>query len=382
MITELMESKRCFPLSTANGKRTAWLLERNMNRLEDRIGALFGFGHVVLFGRARAGLTAVLDAVGARDKPVIFPSNLCPVVLAAITAAGALPRPAPVSPVSGLTDDERLAEAMAGEPIPGVVMPTHLYGLWTPHARCHAAGWFVLENDTLCTTASRDGKHRAMGNALLVSFNHTKTIEAGIGGAVLTDDSVFAAELARLAAAWPPLSAQDDAVEKHLTMARRHLRSLGRSQLEEQLLEVDAAHIRHALPQNARKRIDAAMTVFPEAISHRWERVWMWREVLAHVSEDLLAPAADLLAPWRLTRYLRRPEWRDPLVAQLRAAGFDAGTNYPPLAQSFPALLPSQPDAERWGQAVINLWLTDDYDAGRIAAAACVIQDFFEKAAV
>jgi dTDP-4-amino-4,6-dideoxygalactose transaminase len=246
--------------------------------------------------------------------------------------------------------------------------------------RGDAAGWFVLENDTLCAAASRDGSRRAMGDALLVSFSHVKTIEAGIGGAVLTDDSVFAAELTRLAAAWAPLSAEDEAVEEHLTLARRHLRSLGRGQLAEQLLEVDAAHTRHALPENARERIATAMAVFPEEISHRWERVWMWKEALAHVSEELPASAAELSVPWRLTRYLRRPEWRDPLVARLRAAGFDAGTNFPPLAQSFPALLPSQPDAERWGQAVINLWLTDDYAPARISAAADVMQDFFEKA--
>ena len=40
-----------------------------MNRLEDRIGALFGYEHTVLFGRARSGLTAVLDVVGVVTSP-------------------------------------------------------------------------------------------------------------------------------------------------------------------------------------------------------------------------------------------------------------------------------------------------------------------------
>jgi dTDP-4-amino-4,6-dideoxygalactose transaminase len=352
-----------------------------MNRLEARIGALFGYGHTVLFGRARAGLAAVLDAVGARGKPVIFPSNICPAVVAAIAAAGARPVAAPVSPISGLADDERLADAMAAEPVPGIVMPTHLYGLWAAYPRCRAAGWFVLENDTLCAAALRDGRRRAMGDALLVSFNHVKTIEAGIGGAVLTDAPVLAAELARLAESWPPLSADDEAVEEHLTLARRHLRALGRGHLAEHLLEVDAAHTRHSLPENGRERIAAAMDMAPAAIARRWERIRLWEEALARFSEELCAPAAELSVPWRLTLRLRRPERRDPLAARLRAAGFDAGTNFPPLAQGFPAILPRQPDAERWGQAVLNLWLSDDYDAARISAAAAVVQDFFEKVA-
>jgi hypothetical protein len=225
----------------------------------------------------------------------------------------------------------------------------------------------------------QNGRRRAIGDALLVSFNYVKNIEAGIGGAVLADDPVFVAELTRLAASWPPVSANDEAFEEHLTLARRHLRAVGRGHLAEQLLEMDAAHTRHSLPENGRERISKAMDEAPAAIARRWERALLWEEVLAPFSEDLLAPAAELSAPWRLTRFLRRPEWRDPLVARLRMGGFDVGTNFPPLAQSFPILLPRQPDAERWGQSVINLWLSDDYSAARISAAASVVESFFER---
>ena len=95
----------------------------------------------------------------------------------------------------------------------------------------------------------------------------------------------------------------------------------------------------------------------------------------------LPAPDAPLAVPWRLIRRLARPAARDPLVARLRAAGFDAGTNFPPLAQSFPALLGEQahPDADEWGAAVLNLWLGETYDAARVAAAARLIRDTLDE---
>ena len=57
----------------------------------------------------------------------------------------------------------------------------------------------------------------------------------------------------------------------------------------------------------------------------------------------------------------------------LRGSGIDAGANFPPLAQSYPTFITAQKDAEMWGRCVINLWLTEDYDAARIRAAAAII---------
>lgn len=353
--------------------------------LERRIADLFGYDHAVLFGRARAGLVAVLECVGPAG-PVAIPSNLCPAIPAAIAAAGARALLVPVSPRSGLADDVRMLAAMAGEAHPGVVMPTHLYGLWSPYsATCAEArrhGWFVLENDTLCAASRRNGRRIAIGDALLVSFAMVKTIEAGIGGAVLTDDPALARELAARAHAWPSLGPADEEVDAHLTLARRHLRALGRPGLAEQLLDIDAAHTRHALPGAARPRIEQALAAMPGALERRRERLAAWRTQLTGIADHFPEPEAELMMPWRHVRRLKNPNLRPPLLEALRAQGFDAGTNFPPLREGFPSLS-SSPDPEdggiRWGETVVNLWLTDDYNHDRIAAAAAVIRRVIDK---
>ncbi len=66
----------------------------------------------------------------------------------------------------------------------------------------------------------------------------------------------------------------------------------------------------------------------------------------------------------------------------LRAAGFDAGTNYPPLTTHFPASLAGQQnaDADAWGERVLTLWLEPAYDDARIDAAVAVIERAISRA--
>jgi len=349
-------------------------------RAEERLCKLFAFAHVVLFGRARSGLAALSEILAeTAGMPVLIPSNVCPAVPAALLAAGASTRLVPVSNETGLVPDARLAAAMEGIGRRGVVMPTHLYGLFGEYQETRKAalrlGWFVVENDTCAATLVNGTGRRAIGDALLVSFGIPKTIEAGIGGAVLTNDAGLARELAACVAGWPPIGAAAEQVERDVMLARRHLRALGRLELAEPLLAIEAAHTRYSFPESMRARLDAALDRLPDTLERRWERVRLWQEVLAPFAEQILVPPQPLSVPWRLVRRLRHANQRRGLVAALRQAGFDAGTNFPPLSQELPHLFAGQnhPDAEQWGRTVINLWLSDDYDSARIGAASKVI---------
>lgn len=167
--------------------------------IEQRLCRLFGYEHAILFGRARAGLVAVLEEAAGLNRAVVFPSNVCVAVLAAVVAAKQAPRLAAVSPQSGLAEDDRLAEAIMTISQPGVVMPTHIYGQLAEYRRTRRLaaerGWFVLENDSLAATISAGRDYRAYGDALLVSFGSGKTIDAGGGGAILTNDKALASAL-------------------------------------------------------------------------------------------------------------------------------------------------------------------------------------------
>jgi hypothetical protein len=117
-----------------------------------------------------------------------------------------------------------------------------------------------------------------------------------------------------------------------------------------------------------------------EIAARRRDRAARWRSSLHRLGDALVDPGLDQPLPWRVIR--RVPERRQVIVSALRSAGFDAGTNYPPLTDEFPIELGSFSDADaaEWGAQVVNLWVTDDYDDDRIEAAIDVMARALEQA--
>lgn len=354
------------------------------NRLEARIADLFGYGEAVLFGRARSGVAALLDVLDIGvGSPFVMPSNLCPDLFLAVHACGAKVRLAPVSALNGLAPDSELTAVMQKEKRPGVVMPAHLYGFVQNYAQtlhvARARGWFVLENDAIATKARRDGAGRtAFGDALLVSFGDAKAIEAGGGGALLTDDTALARALRERAQAFPPLDAAARKAEQDFLLLGRQLRSRQAQDETEQtardrLLLESAPACRHRFPDELQAPLLAALDAFPAVVADRFLRIELWQHMLAPFGDALFAAQAECVVPWRLT--LRAPQVRDEIVAALRAQGIDAGTNFPPLTASFPVLLAGQEhdSATQWAREVLNVWLTPSYEAERIGRAVGII---------
>jgi dTDP-4-amino-4,6-dideoxygalactose transaminase len=260
-------------------------------------------------------------------------------------------------------------------------MPCNLYGVAGeyPVTRDAAlkAGWHVILNDSLATTAIK-AADRLEGATLLVSFGSGKTIDAGGGGAILTDDGVLSEAVAHRIASWPVFSPSAAAIENHLMLARRHLRALSRPDLGEPLLTIDAANTRYALPPHAHGVILAAVDALPEKVDRLRHRTQIWTNALESLEQELLNPHGIPAVPWRLVRRVRNPELRDPLLAWLRDRSVDVGTNYPPLWETYPLLLQRQfnTKAEAWGRGILNFWLTENYTDARIFEIADMIRQF------
>jgi dTDP-4-amino-4,6-dideoxygalactose transaminase len=352
--------------------------------LEARIAHLFGYRDAVLFGRARSAVVALLEVLGGA-RPFVMPSNLCPDLWLAVHRAQAGPIVlAAVDPGTGLAADEALVAAMAAQPQPGVVMPAHLYGLvqhypkTIAYARAH--GWFILENDTIATKVAGVPGFAAFGDALVVSFGHAKGIEAGGGGALVTSDAALAGALRERARDYAQLDQQALADEATFVLLARRLRQGASDAERERLLLAQAPAARWRFPAALAAPLESALDGFARVLEQRRHCVHLWQQALAPLASKLHTPPVACAFPWRLT--LRVPDRRDDVVRSLRAAGIDAGTNFPPLSDSFPLLLAGQvqPGAQQWGREVLNLWLTPEYDAARIEQGARIIAGVFERA--
>lgn len=344
--------------------------------LENRVANLFGYGEAILFGRARSALSAYLGLIMAEQRNVaLLPANICPAVFATFYDAGMTIQFAKTNPLTGLADDDNMAHQILNSTRSGIVMPAHLYGFVEPYSKTLTAarkmGWAVLENDSLATKSEplRPKEHPPFGDALLVSFGYSKTIEAGGGGAITTNDPSLAKELRKIAGSFSVL---DDAAmerENWIMQTRRRLRSspLQGSDTKgisvQDLLNFEMRELRYGFSTKLATSLEAALQSYTTEVNERRDRLALWDVELSSLNDQLLLPVAKQVVPWRVIRRISNK--RDCVVTALRAENIDAGTNFPPLTDLFPALLSTHREegAKLWGQHVFNLWLTPQYDA-------------------
>lgn len=351
---------------------------------EARFEELFGYRHAVLFGRARSAIAALLE-IQSSGGTFVVPSNISPILHVVGHDSGWKTRLCPVDPRNGLASDAELAEIVRGETGHGLVMPTHLYGFVQEYPEtlvaAKAKGWFVLENDTLATKARLDASapQRAFGDALVVTFSGGKTIEAGGGGAILTDDTSLARDLARAAAAFPPLDRLGQAREEWMLSLRLHLRKgfpggPSVTGLSEHLITAESQNLRYGFATDLRQPLSDSLSGLKDTVMFRRDRADAWRRKLERLTSAIEFPPVAQPVPWRFV--CRVPRIRDRVASALRAAGIDAGINYPPLTDSFPTTLADQVSAaaDQWGREVLNLWLTPDYDDARMDQAADIME--------
>lgn len=170
--------------------------------LEHRLTGLTGRTEAVMVGRAASGLSSLLSIwkeQGVRQK-IALPSLLCQSPLAAVLHAGWEPVFCDIDADTGnvpLNEWMRVVEL-------GVhaVLFVHLYGNVRDAEGvadiCRSRSIHFIEDAAQAFGGSWQGRPcGSSGDAAIISFGHTKLIDAGHGGAVLTNDALLAREVRR-----------------------------------------------------------------------------------------------------------------------------------------------------------------------------------------
>lgn len=354
----------------------------SVSALEQKLARLFGYDYAVMTGRARSALVALIEILhrqGTGPLPVVLPENICPALVTAIRAGGGRAVLVPVSPVTGLPGDQAFVGAMTCCEPPGIVMPTHLYGFLgdypatVKYARDH--GWFTVENDTNAVRMTPDSP--PFGDALLVSFGYAKPIEIGSGGAILTNDKSLARTIRQRVSDYAVLDNSARIREQKTMLRRRAIREkldIHSAELA-RICDVESSLSRFRFDEDDADRLTAKLDQFADERARRIERRDMWDQLLAPLDQILLPVALSQPVPWRLIR--RVPSGRDCFAQSLWRHNIDAGINYRSLRRELP---PDYLDGKSslldpWGDMVLNLWLTEDYDQPRIEKAVQILME-------
>lgn len=173
------------------------------HNLRSRLATLYKAKHIFLFGSARVALYALLRAYN-RPGDVLIPAYNCIVVPEAIHHAGYHSVFADIDYASLNMTAGTLKEAMSSDIT--VVLATHVFGIpcdieeITGVSRQH--GVLLVEDAAPAIGATFRGQAVGrFGDAAIISFQSTKVISGGTGGALLTDDDELAQEVGRLSQA-------------------------------------------------------------------------------------------------------------------------------------------------------------------------------------
>ena len=349
-----------------------------------------GRSRALLAGRGAAAILATLRALDLHDREILLPANTCYVVLWAVLQSGNTPRLVDVDALTGNVSAETLAAC--GVERPAALIPAHMYGL--PASMSSIVAWaktrgaFVLEDAALALGSTVEGRPAgAWGDAALFSFGPGKIGDAGLGGALVTDDDRLAAEVERLLADMPLYTEATGTLNRqwldlYWPLHQFETETPGVAALYPTLFALYGGITRYRLPDAAARDLLHALKRLGNEIAHRAELARLYDEQLAGLPMQLFS-RTDETVLWRYPLRVAA-DLRDPLLRSLWGAGlFDATRWYPSLQPMLAALAPDvvappTPEADRLSAEIVNLPLSPEtarVDAERVAAQ---VRAFFD----
>jgi dTDP-4-amino-4,6-dideoxygalactose transaminase len=339
----------------------------------------YGDGDVELADRASGLLHAYLVALDRPGTAVIVPSTTCHAVAHAVDLAGYRPVFADVSPDDWTMTTSGLAAACTASPVPvTAAVAVHAFGHLADMTGlaefCRQHGIALVEDACQVMGSGGEGRH---GDAVLVSFGHTKPIDVGAGGALLIRDPSQAARTSEAVAAQsaiPPARAHD---ATEFARAYYDIRNRARETPHVRSEVTTLAHRYPGLSVHGFGNVDwdAVAALLPglgQEVARRRQRAEFLRTRLS--STPIILPVMRPgSSPWRFTFLVPDPAVRDHLVDRLRAEVRHASTWYPSLAGDYGQERPT-PVADHVEATVVNLWLAEGVDDEYLDRASAVIR--------
>lgn len=358
--------------------------------LETECAARFGRRHAVALGRGTWALALVLRAIETkvRSKVLALPSFLCQTPLAGVLWQGWQPLFVDVDPASGLVPDSEWSKAV--DMGAGAMMLVHLFGNPADPEfatrLCHDKNVFLIEDACQALGATIFGRPcGSFGDASILSFGHTKTIDAGSGGMLLTDDGEVAAAASASASYQSYATPQRyDAISKEATRLfyERKDRQLAQSGDPSAVLSgaIDAWLELVPAPWNAdAAEISRQLGQLPQMAAERQRKWDLYSELLAGAGIEPLRLAPGAI-PWRycfrMPRLARTRQ--ESLSVALRAKGVHVSNWYLPTHWMAPQPCLRTGDLDgslRLHSEIFQLWLDPATNDARIRANAAAFKN-------
>lgn len=355
-------------------------------RLESRLSGLTGLPYCALTGRGATAIWLALKVFAERAPErtgVVIPVTLCTSPPAVVIHAGLTPVFCDTDPATGNLCPRALTALLAERDDILCVLAAHLFGepadMPAIAAACDRSGAFLIEDAAQALGADGIGTY---GDVTILSFGHTKIVEAGGGGAALTRDPLLAAAMQRQADALSDKSPKASAWAETYRSTYYAAQSVWDRSPEAKewvgaVCRAEPGLYLYRLAESQTGLILSALERLDLEIACRCERAAAYDRAFAGIGTPLNRTGAGV--PWRYGLMLPE-EARDHAASALREAGIDASSWYPSAAPFF-GDTHTYPGGEAIGRGILNLWVDDRADAERIERSAAIVSNVLTGAA-
>ncbi len=344
--------------------------------LEARIAAHSGREHALVVGRGTTAIYLALKALGLTAKKVIIPNTACIDIANAVIYSGNTPLFCDTSLLDCNIDTAQIERVFTQDV--RVIIAVHMFGNPAPIDKiksfCTERGVSLIEDAALALGATAQGKPAGyFGDVSIFSFGYTKIIDAGFGGAIVTDDETVYRKICKLYSEIPVLNDRIKARIEELGQLTRLLNRFapGNSKLYKLyplLNQIYRESYLFALPERYINSIARALDSLPANIKRRQRKAQIYAELLrGHENIELLSPREGAIV-WRFSFFLKSGRVR--IVENARKHGIDISTWYPALHRRYlhTGNMPKQgfPNSTYIENHIVNLWVDDSISEERV----------------
>ncbi|CAM8318846.1 DegT/DnrJ/EryC1/StrS family aminotransferase [Candidatus Methylopumilus planktonicus] len=365
------------------------MLTNTINKIEYHIAKLASRNEAVFVDRAAWGLYALLSIwkVAGKIQRIAIPSFSCQSPLAATLLAGWDPEFCDVDPSSGIvSNSEWLRVVNKGV---DAVLFVHLFGNVGDAASiadvCRSKGIYFVEDAAQSFGGMWESNPcGSFGDAAIISFGHTKLIDVGQGGMVLTNDHMLATAVRNFKADHSLMHTINAPIiakrfQEMFYAARQKLGTspeLARESFKG-LIHFYKPLILSISKQDISEKVLECLEKIDSAIQDRREKNDMYMDMLCKTAMVPLEMSSASV-PWRSTFRLPGIGWADQqaISEAVRLEGVDISNWYIPshwlMGGTFYSANKLE-STERLSKEIFQLWIDQNTDKEEVKRAATVL---------
>lgn len=348
---------------------------------------MVGRKYCVLTGRGTAALWMAYSLANPERPGVLLPAIICPSPMYTVQYANRKVYFADVRIEDATIDPNQVEIVLNRYPEIGAVVAVHLYGhpaAMTELSKiCESHGVLLIEDlaQALGGSGAEGRCFGSMGHVSVVSFGHTKILDFGGGGALLTDDKDLFDEAKTMAESLGPPSSELSALSEcyrrlYYTVVEcsQHDRAFYR--IFHLFPELFKPLYLYNIGARQAQKIHDGLGLLAEEVVNRKNTAELYRKSLEGIAGIRFFSPTGPGVPWRFSFCVNRTI-RNHLLQEVRKAGFDISSWYPSIVEWTSTYQMQNGDgfpvAESIEREVVNLWVTKEYGQGRADALSELI---------